>query len=221
MSTILILFIIIGVTLYGLQEYYQIKLGIRPRPTPESVINYLIVTLEEASENGSFIDLGSAYGATIFGLAKRLPGWEFTGVEKSPTPWILANLRSVTKNFGNYRFFLEDAAIVPLRNYNVIFIDQNATIMKRWEPSLARRLDTGTTLFALNAPLPRVRAINRVQVDEKNVLYVYQKAVAQQEAPTAQQQVAASVPQPTSPVETLPQNEQTTLPTQPNAQTTV
>lgn len=206
MSTILILFIIIGLTLYGLQEYYQIRLGIRPRRTPSSVISYLTLMLQDLSENGSFLDLGSGYGTTVFGLAKQLPGWELTGVEKSPTPWILANLMSAAKNYGNYRFLLDDATVVSLNNYTVIFADQNVTLMKRWEAGLARRLNMGTLLVSLNAPLPRVRAFNKVTIDEANTLYFYQKT-EQQAAPAPQQQ-AQPAPQAAPPQ--MPQNEQPT-----------
>jgi predicted O-methyltransferase YrrM len=222
MSTILILLILIGLVLYGLQEYFQIRLGIRPRQTPESVINHLVFMLQDMSETGSFIDLGSAYGATVFGLAKRLPGWELVGIERSPTPWILSQLRSVGKNFGNYRFYMEDAALVPLRNYDVVFMDQNTTIAKRWESGLARRLQPGTLLISLNAPLPRIRPINKVTIDNGQVLYLYQKQVAAEVTPdqilaqTAQQVAEEAPPVPAEP---LPQYEQPTSPTPPGETT--
>ncbi len=141
-----------------------------------------------------------------------------TGVEKSPTPWILASLMSAAKNYGNYRFLLDDATVVSLNNYTAIFIDQNTTIMKRWEAGLVRRLNLGTVLVSLNAPLPRVRAFNKIKIDELNSLYFYQK-VEQQVAPMPQQQAPQTQPviQQTAPAvqQELPQYEQPTSSTPP------
>lgn len=185
MQTILILFIIIGLGLYGLQEYYQIKLGIRPRPTPQNVINDIATILQSIGDTGTFVDLGSGYGTLIFGLAKRLPGWEFVGVEQSPTPWLMSNLRSIIKQVGNYRFFIGDAAQVPLHNYDVVYTNQSPTILKKWERGLAQRLESGTLFLSLDAALPRIKPLDKLTVDDVHTLYVYQKSPPQAQAPEA------------------------------------
>lgn len=182
MQTILILFIVIGLVLYGLLEFYQIKLGTRPRATPQSVIDEMASILQSLRDNGTFVELGSGYGGLIFGMARRVPDWEFVGIEQSPTPWLLSNLRSIGKSIGNYRFYIGDAATISLRNYDVVFIDQNATILKKWESGLARRLEAGTLLFTLNAQLPRVKPISKQTIDDVHTLYVYQKALPQTQA---------------------------------------
>jgi hypothetical protein len=176
MTTLLTLLILIGLALYGLQEYYQIKLGIRPRQTPQPVIDEIARILQSMGETGGFIDLGSGYGSTVFGLAKVLPGWEIIGIEKSPTPWLIANFRSFGKNYGNYNFFIADATTIPLKAYDVVFADQNISIMKGWEGSLARRLQPGMILLTLNAPLPRIKPVDKITIDDVHTLYVYRKA---------------------------------------------
>jgi predicted O-methyltransferase YrrM len=118
----------------------------------------------------------------IFGLAKRLPGWEFIGVEQSPTPWLMSNILSVANNYGNYRFYIADSNVVGLKNYDVIFVDQNASILKKWEVNLARRLEPGTLLFTLNAQLPRVKFREKMTIDDVHTLYLYQKAIPQEES---------------------------------------
>ncbi len=207
MQTLLILFIVIGLTLYGLQEYFQIKLGIRPRPTPSSVIDELARILQGLGDTGTFIDLGSGYGTLIFGLAKRLPGWEFIGVEQSPTPWLMSNLRSIGKNLGNYRFFIGDATMIPLRNYDVVYTNQNATILKKWESNLARRLEPGTLLFTLDSGLPRVKTLEKLTIDDVHTLYIYQKTLPQAaQAAPATPEAAAEVPAPEAAAAPLPEN---------------
>ena len=191
MSTLIALLIFIGLVLYGLQEYYQIKLGVRPHRTPKPVINEVANILQSISETGGFIDLGSGYGTVIFGLAKLLPGWEFVGIEKSPTPWLIANFLSFGKNFGNYNFFIADAEAIPLKAYDVVFTDQNISVMKKWEASLARRLQPGMILISLDAPLPRIKPIDKITVDDVHTLYIYRKAYPdeiQQQAKSQQQE---------------------------------
>jgi hypothetical protein len=202
MSTILILFIIIGLALYGLQEYYQIRLGVRPRPTPSTVTSEIIRIMNGVGENGTALDLGSAYGSFIFDAAKRLPGWEFIGVERSPTPWLFSNLRSIGKSYGNYRFYIDDATLFGLDNYDVVFADQNPAIMKKWETGLARRLQPGTLLISLDAPLPRVKPIEKIAVDDKHTLYLYRKAI-QQEQPVATPAEAVPIPVTQAPAESF------------------
>lgn len=197
MSGLIVLFALIALALYGLQEFYQIRLGIRPSPAPRAVIDELAHLLENNAPSGTFAELGSGYGGLIFNLAKRLPAWQFIGFEKSPTPWIIAQLRSVANNFGNYRFYIDDARDIQLRNYDVIFVDQNAAILKQWENGLARRLQPGTLLITLNAPLPRIKASSKTSVDGTHTLYFYRKA-ASRPAEMASTSIDELMPEPTT-----------------------
>src|SRR5688572_16932214 len=106
MTTILILFILIGLGLYGVKEYYQVKIGGKPHRTPGNIINAIAQTLQPPADEyqargGRLLHLGSAYGDLVLGLARQLPLWQIDGVEQNPTPWILSNLRSVGKSFTN------------------------------------------------------------------------------------------------------------------------
>lgn len=201
MTFLFILLITIALILYGLKEYYQIKLGVKPQRTPEGSIAYLAELLERSAQSGTFLDLSSGFGGTVIAMAKRLPTWEITGVERSPTPWIVANLRTIGKNFGNYRFFLNDPALWPLRDYSVIFLHQEPKIVKQWESSIARRLQPGTLLITYNAPLPRIKPIEVLTVNPATTLYVYRKpANAENNQQTLPVDVAEPVPAPVSPV---------------------
>lgn len=183
MTFLFILIFGIALFLYGLKEYYQVKLGRKPQPTPEATIAYLAQLIEQSAETGNFLDLSSGYGSVVFGLASRLPTWEVTGVEQSPTPWIVSNLRSIGKNFGNYRFFLKDPTGWSLRNYNVIFLNQDQKVTRQWEAGIARRLQPGTLFISYNSPLPRVKPIDTLTVSPTTKLYIYQKPIPTEVAP--------------------------------------
>jgi hypothetical protein len=209
MTTLAILLILIVLGLYGLKEYYQIKTGVRPLATPQASIAYLAQLLERSAESGTFVQLGAGYGGCILALAKRLPTWQVTGVEFSPTPWIVANLRTIGKNFGNYRFFLNDPTQWPLKDYSVVFIHQEKAIVKQWEASIARRLQPGTLLISYNAPLPHIKPIETMIVNPQTTLYIYRRSVAQEDnAPTLpidQPAAVVNTPPPAPVVEEAPQ----------------
>ncbi len=183
MTSLLTILILIGMTLYGLKEYYQVKLGVVPQKTPPAALTALAGLLERSADMGAFLDLGSGYGERVVNLAKRLPNWDIAGVEQSPTPWILANLRSFGKNYSNYNFYLSDPTVWSLREYNVIFLHQNEATLKRWETSLARRLQPGTLLISYKNPLPRVKPIDVIKINPQTVFYLYKKSEAAQAEP--------------------------------------
>lgn len=176
MTTLLVLLILIGLTLYGLKEYYQVKLGIVPQDTPVVSILALADLLERSAPSGRLLDLGSGYGKRVLGLAQRLPNWEINGVEQSPTPWIMATMRTIGKNFGNYSFFLGNPMTWELADYDVVFLHQNERTIKHWEPSIARRLQPGTLLITYNKPLPHIKPIDTMSVNSQTTFYLYKRA---------------------------------------------
>jgi SAM-dependent methyltransferase len=194
MTFLLIVLIVTALCLYGLKEYYQVKLGTKPQTASLTAITALADVLERLNPNGGrFLDLGSGYGGLILNLAKRVPQWDYTGIEQSPTPWLISNFRSFGKNFRNYRFFLADAMTWPLKSYDVVFAYQDNAVLKRWENSLARRLPIGVVLICLNHKLPRARIAQTVTIDQKTVFYIYQRMPMASAPPTAAQ-VAETAP---------------------------
>lgn len=183
MTTLLILLILIGLALYGLKEYFQIRTGVIPQKTPPAALTALASLMERSARMGAFLDLGSGYGTRVTNLAKRLPSWDISGVEQSPTPWIAANLMTIGKNYSNYNFYLGDPMAWPLDEYNVIFVHQNEATMKRWESSLARRLQPGTLLITFKNPLPRVKPIDVIKINPQIVFYLYKKSAAARAEP--------------------------------------
>jgi hypothetical protein len=207
MTTLAILLILIVLGLYGLKEYYQIRTGVVPMTTPLGSVAYLAQLLERSAESGTFLQLGSGYGGCVLALAKYLPTWQVTGVEFSPTPWIVANLRTIGKNFGNYRFFLNDATLWPLKDYTVIFLHQSAAITKQWEASIARRLQPGTLFISYNQPLPRIKPIETMTINPQTTLYIYRRPEPEEAAPTLPIENVAPVAEPVIP--TVEENPQT------------
>ncbi len=218
MTTLAILFLLIALTLYGVQEYYQIKLGFRPQKCPPNVTAAIGRMLDENDpdrppQGGRMLHLGSGYGDFVLGAANTLPLWQVDGVEQNPTPWLLSNLRSIGKKFSNYSFFIGDITTWALRDYDVVFVNQEAKTLRRWEAALARRLPTGTLLVCCNAQLPRIRPMNTIKIDAQNTLYVYEKrarAVPPPEQESTRTEAVAPAPeQPAAPPATEPQPQQT------------
>jgi hypothetical protein len=206
MTFLAVLLILIALALYGLKEYYQIKTGISMQKTPAGSMAYIAQLIERSAESGTFLDLSSGYGGRVLELAKRLPTWEITGVEQSPTPWIVANLRTIGKNYGNYRFFMNDTTLWPLKDYSVVFIHQEAKTIRRWESSIAKRLQPGTLFISYNQPLPRIKAIDTVALNPTTTLYLYKKpAVAEDVQPLPIEGAAPITPVAAPVVETHPE----------------
>jgi len=198
MTFLFIVLILIGLSLYGLKEYYQVKLGIVPQHTPPSVIKYLSDLLMRSSDSGTLLDLSSGYGKRVLSLARNLPNWDITGVEQSPTPWIIANIMTVGKNFGNYHFFMSDPMTWSLAEYDVIFIHQNEKTLRKWEASIARRLPPGTLLICYKNPLPRIKPIEVMNPSADIHFYLYKKAAVAVNTEN-------TPPQPVLPLDTMPE----------------
>ena len=186
MIGLLLFFTIIALGLYGLYEYYKIKLGIIHKKMPKGAIEALANIIEDTNaESGRMVELGSGFGGFVIGIAHRLPGWDVVGVEQSPTPWLLANLRTIGKKHLNYRFFLSDPILWPLKNYDIVFIHNDEKLLKKWEQSLGRRLQPDTLLITMNHRLPRVNHVNMIQADPATSFYIYRKGPPAQPLQTA------------------------------------
>ena len=187
MTILLILFIVIALALYGVKEYYQIKLDMKPHPTSPEIVRGLVAELaapeSQDDPGGAILHLGSGYGDLVLNLSKQLPAWDIDGVEQNPTLWLISNLRSIGKNMTNYRFFLGDFIKWPLKNYDVVIINQSVKTLQRWEVSIARRLPPGVMVISINASLPHVKPINTVAIDAKNTFHTYEKRVKEVETP--------------------------------------
>ncbi|MDB5478395.1 MAG: class SAM-dependent methyltransferase [Alphaproteobacteria bacterium] len=208
---IFLISILLGIVflLWAYKEFYQAKTGMVPQSTPEASLAYLAQMIERSADSGTILDLGSCYGGRVFTLARLLPTWEVTGVEQSLTPWIVGNLRSIRRNYGNYRFFWDDPGQWPLKDYSVIFIHQNDKTIKKWEASIAKRLQPGTLLISYNRPFPRIRPIDTISVTSTNTLYIYKKPPPSPDSgtePTLPIETAVPIPPPVSPaVESNPE----------------
>lgn len=176
MLGLLLFFILISLGLYALNEYQKVQFGIIHKKMPAAAIEALANLIEDTNaQRGRILELGSGYGTFVLGIAKRLPDWDVVGVEQLWTPWIISNLRSFGKRYTNYRFQVDDPMIWPLRGYDIVFIHHDEAVLRKWEQSLARRLQPETLLITMNSRLPRVNAINTLKVDPNLTFYVYQK----------------------------------------------
>jgi hypothetical protein len=173
MTTLAILLIFCALVGYGLNEYYQIKLKSRPDSTPQPVIDKLTDFLTQYSDSSRFLDMGSGWGKVVLHVAKKLPDWSVDGIEASPTPWFIANCRTIGKNLQNYRFFIGKMQDHKLKNYDVIYLNQSPKILQMLMPRLVQALREGTFIITYAHPLPRLPQGNILYGNEKNILYLY------------------------------------------------
>lgn len=193
MIGLLLFLLIIILGLWALYLIYKINFGITHQPVSKAAIEALANVIEDTGlEEGRIIELGSGFGGFVLGLARRLPFWDVVGIENSPTPWILSNLRTIGKRLPNYRVYLDDPNTWPLKGYDIIFVNHDGPTLKRWEASLAKRMQPENILICLNTRLPRIAPANTLTIDSQTTFYIYQKRI----------QAAAPAPSPV-PSETI------------------
>lgn len=204
MTTITIVLLLIAMILYGLKEYYQVKLKSGPHSTPMPVQTQIIETLMSFSHTGRMVDLGSGWGGMVLNLAKNMPEWQIDGVEQSPTPWIISNCRSTGKTYGNYRFFISPIQKFFLKNYDVIYVNLPRDTLAQILPRLVRALRDDTLILSYPHPLPRLPTNDMIQVDARHRVYMYRgiDAIAYAEAQRAQRLQAQQTNNAATPADT-------------------
>jgi hypothetical protein len=177
MTTIAVILILLALLGYGLKEYFQIKLG-RPTSTPDSITEEIAELLADFSTSGRLIDLGSGWGSFVLGVAKRLPEWQVDGVEASPTPWFVANCRSIGGRANNIRFFIGRMEKHMLQNYDVIFVHQSTRNLNMVLPRLVRALRNDSLIIAYPNPLPRIPDPDVLISEKTDRVFVYRGTAA-------------------------------------------
>ena len=205
MTTLAILLILMILVGYGLKEYYQVKLHGGPHSSPQSVVDELTEFLSQYSPRGRFLDLGSGWGGLVLQLARKMPEWQIDGIEASPTPWFIANCRSIGKSFGNYRFFIGRMEKFLLQNYDIIYINQPVKNLNLVLPRLVRALQNDAFIISYPHPLPRIPDADVLISDQNDRLYLYRgtDALAFLNANKESEETAADV-QPEPAVEPTP-----------------
>lgn len=173
MSFLLILLILIGLAGFGLKEWFQYKLGCAPRCISPELRQNLVRICQHFGKQGQFLDIGSAWGSTVLHMAKALPEWQFDGVEKSPTPWVVSQLRSAFFRFKNYRLFLADATRWPLAGYDIVFVNVGNSQLRLLHTRLKNYADAGTVVILLNKQFKDFPNHQEMVIDDKNKLHMY------------------------------------------------
>ena len=173
MSFLLILLILAGLLAFGLKEWFQYKLGCAPQAVAFEVRQNLIRICNHFGRQGSFLDVGSAWGTNVLHLAKAVPEWQFDGVEKSPTPWLISQLRSALFRFKNYRLFLADAKTWPLADYDIIFVNISNSQLRLLHSRLKNYADAGTVVILLNKQFKDFPNHQEIEVDAQHKLHMY------------------------------------------------
>lgn len=172
MTTLLILLILFGLVGYGLKEYFQLKLG-RPDSSPAPVIDELTEFLGQYGATGRFMDMGSGWGTLVLQLAKRMPEWQIDGVEASPTPWFISNIRSIGKGYNNFRFFIGRMETQIVQRYDILYFNQSKRQLNAMLPRIMRVLESDAFIITYPNPIPRLPDPHIIQTPRNEKIYLY------------------------------------------------
>ncbi len=166
MGSLIILILIVVLFLWGLKEYYEMKLGISPEASPRQVANELISLCKDIDSSGNFLDVGSGWGSMLIPMAQALPDWTFYGIEKSPTPWFVSQFKTMRNNFGNVNLFLGDAEKFRYRGYDIIYLNVPKKLINEITPALLRNIDRGSLVVTYRNKIDGIEAFNSINLKD-------------------------------------------------------
>lgn len=142
------------------------KLGIGPQGSPKQISNELISLCKDLNASGNILDVGSGWGSMLIPMAKALPDWNFFGIERSPTPWFISQLRTAKNNSGNINLFLGDAAKFRYRGYDIIYLNVHKKLLNEITPPLLRNIERGSLVVTYRNQIDGLNAFNTITVKD-------------------------------------------------------
>lgn len=146
-STALLILIIVVTVVYWLIG------GVPYVPTPKFVARAM-VDLARFSGSEKVIDIGAGNGRLLVEAKRKHPSIEATGVEISPTVWLLG-LLTVLASGQKVRLSLGNALNCHMGGADVIFLYLSPAFMKTLEEKFDRELRPGTVVISHAFSFPR------------------------------------------------------------------
>ncbi len=186
MFSFLIIFLLFVLFLWAIKEYYQIKLGVGPQPSPKQIANELISLCKDLNVSGTFLDIGSGWGSVIIPMSKALPDWRFYGIEKSPTPWFVSQLKTFKNKNQNISLLFGDAESFRYRGYDIIYVNIHKKLLNEITPALTRNIQRGSLVVTYRNKIDGLEAFNTISVSDNNghkrFVYLYIKSIEKKDA---------------------------------------
>lgn len=199
MGSFIILIVIVVLFFWCLKEYYEMKLGIGPQASPKQIANEITSICKDLNGSGTFLDVGSGWGSMLIPMAKALPDWTFYGIEKSPTPWLVSQFKTMKNNFGNINLFLGDAEKFRYRGYDIIYLNLPKKLINEITPPLIRNIQRGSLVVTYRNQIDGIDAYSTLTVkDDRGMerqVYLYADLEPKTTEKPVQQEQAQPEPQ--------------------------
>lgn len=129
-----------------LTAFYSWMLAVPFVPTPRAVAAEMI-RFAGLQGNERVFDLGAGSASILLEAKRTHPGIHATGVELSPTVWLLGKLKILFAR-TQIAFLRQDARLVSVRDANVIFLYLFPGMMAALEKKFNEELRPGTVVIS-------------------------------------------------------------------------
>ncbi|MSR87021.1 hypothetical protein EXS70_02505 [Candidatus Peribacteria bacterium] len=137
-------------------------------PTPGSTARAM-VTLARLKGNEKVFDLGAGNGRILIEAKRMHPSLDATGIEFSPTVWLLG-IVTILLSGQRVAFFRRDARKIDLRDADAIFLYLSPHLMAQLEDKFDQELRPGTVVISHAFRFPRRQPVEVTKVQRWNGL---------------------------------------------------
>jgi len=145
-------------------------------PIPQYVVDE-VKKVMPLKAGDTFYDLGSGDGRVIATLAMAYPQAIAIGVEKSPLPYLLTQIRFLRMRVKNAKTLFKSFFHVPLNDATHIFVYLFPEVMEKLLPKFEAELKGGTRVISCDFPFKTRKPQETIPVgtgSRKHTLYVYE-----------------------------------------------
>ncbi len=122
-------------------------------------------------------DLGAGDGRVLFSAEASEPKASYTGIEKAPVPYFLAQLRKILSPHSHIRFAREDLFAADIHDATHVFLYLFPSYMEKLLPKLQSECRKGTRIVACDFPFSGLteKELHTVSFGKNSKkLYVYE-----------------------------------------------
>lgn len=100
------------------------------------------------------LELGAGWGALLFRLARRYPDVPVIGIELSPVPWAILQLRRRLGHYPNVRVLRRDFFREPFEQAAMVVCFLYPSCMRRLRGKFERELNAGALVLSNHFEIP-------------------------------------------------------------------
>lgn len=152
--------------IYGSHYRSQVPLFLSNATTAQTVLGVI-----PDNQPLRFLDFGSGLGGVVRTVAAQRPQVRCEGVEGALGPALLARLLAI--GLGNARLRWGDFWKTDLSEFDVVYAFLSPVPMPALWDKACREMKTGALLISNSFPIPDVKPVRRIQVDDKRSTQLY------------------------------------------------